>query len=537
MTWPKHYSLHKEEDKHYAIHDSRDNTVFNIAKKELHPAHQIKIMKMQKFSEGTPDVESDFGSFGRMDDNKTEEEIPDLFAPIDTSEREAAKEDAFSNTQGIFGSQAAPIDGAEVAPAPTEPIPMMETQAALPGAERVPQAMGQAAVPASGTASYSGLGDFQAAQSGFNQALTAEAQAKMAQNKEVANLYDESLKTQERDLQSFRERIASYQTESDEISRAIASDKIDPDRYWNSKDTGGKISTAIGVLLAGIGQGMQGSTRNMAIEALDKSIDRDIESQKLELGKKQTLLSDNFRKQGNLMAAEQATRIQMGAIVQGKMAKIAAQTNNPIIAAQAQQRINQVGMQMAPIKTQLAQYEVKKAGAQQALKSGNIGSMINYAVPPNLQKQAYEELGSYRHLQSQMGQVDNVLDDISKNNTISNRVMNPVQSRIAADQAQARLFPIVKAIVGERMTDADARTLVEPYVLGIMSNKMTVDKAKSDLKTSLAAQAPGKTPILTESLGPYGITFGGVPKSAGETKMKGGKPYRKVPGGWVPVGG
>lgn len=52
MTFPKHYTLKKEHDRHFEIHDARDNKSFHVAKRDLHPANQIKIMRLPKFAEG-----------------------------------------------------------------------------------------------------------------------------------------------------------------------------------------------------------------------------------------------------------------------------------------------------------------------------------------------------------------------------------------------------------------------------------------------------------------------------------------------------
>ncbi len=159
-----------------------------------------------------------------------------------------------------------------------------------------------------------------------------------------------------------------------------------------------------------------------------------------------------------------------------------------------------------------------------------MGALIGTVVPENLRKQAYEELGAYRDLKSAIGQVDTVMDDMMKNNTLANRITSPVQSRIAAQQAEARLMPIVKKIVGEKMSDADARILIQPYIIGVLGNKQTGDKSKADLKKALAGQAGGRTPILTESLKPYGMSFG-LEEETAPTKTVNGKRYRRGPNG------
>ncbi len=55
--------------------------------------------------------------------------------------------------------------------------------------------------------------------------------------------------------------------------------EVDPERYWNSKSTEGKILAGIGMVLSGMGGGMTGSNRNLALEQLNKAIDNDIAAQ------------------------------------------------------------------------------------------------------------------------------------------------------------------------------------------------------------------------------------------------------------------
>ncbi len=56
--------------------------------------------------------------------------------------------------------------------------------------------------------------------------------------------------------------------------------EVDPERYWNNKSTGGKIAAGIGMVLSGMGGGMTGSNRNLALEQLNKAVDDDISAQR-----------------------------------------------------------------------------------------------------------------------------------------------------------------------------------------------------------------------------------------------------------------
>lgn len=61
---------------------------------------------------------------------------------------------------------------------------------------------------------------------------------------------------------------------------AANAEKIDPERYWNSRSTGGKILAGIGIILGGMGQGLMRRGENPAMQVINKAIDDDIAAQK-----------------------------------------------------------------------------------------------------------------------------------------------------------------------------------------------------------------------------------------------------------------
>lgn len=107
----------------------------------------------------------------------------------------------------------------------------------------------------------------------------------------------------------------------------LAENPMDADRYIKNMSTGGKIGTALGLILGGMGAGLTHGP-NLAFNFLQSQIDRDVDSQKAELGKTQNLLSQNLAQTGNLMAATNLTKIQTGDMLSSKLAQMAAQTNN-----------------------------------------------------------------------------------------------------------------------------------------------------------------------------------------------------------------
>jgi len=84
---------------------------------------------------------------------------------------------------------------------------------------------------------------------------------------------------------------------SDEFNKASA---VDPNRMWKNASTGQKIAGGLAILLGGIGAALQGTGKNLGLEAINSAIDRDIDAQKTELSKKTAGLQANTNLLGML---------------------------------------------------------------------------------------------------------------------------------------------------------------------------------------------------------------------------------------------
>jgi hypothetical protein len=191
-----------------------------------------------------------------------------------------------------------PVVAAPAEQAPSSPFPAAGMVAAMtPGAAPPPPP-----IPAFSFANSEAV-----ARQGA-QALGAEGAAKAElgsdQSVILKQQQTEALELQNAQLQAR----AQMNAEIDKQAKDIADQKIDPHRLWNSKSAGQQAASLIGIVLGGIGAGMSGGP-NMALQVIDKQIERDINAQTAELGKKENLLSALFRKYGNLEQAQGMARV------------------------------------------------------------------------------------------------------------------------------------------------------------------------------------------------------------------------------------
>lgn len=390
MNLPKHFSLIKENPDHFLVHDSRDNKAFPIAKRGLHPAHQMNIMRLQKFSDGgdTKDL-SDPANHNWYDNiiESDPEPQPDQPSP---SRNVPIGRLGMDSPPPPQAPQDLPPDQAP----PTTPVPQAQGQIPPQGGAaptQAPQAQPDFNAPPQGYPTLDTLNKATAQEaSGINQ----QAQGQMAQNQALAETHKAYLALEQERMNKYNETMKIYQEQNDSLMKDVADAKIDPEKYWENHS---KVSAGIGVLLSGIGAGLQHSTTNLALQTIQNGIDRSIDSQKADLGRKQSLLSDNLRIQGNLMQAENATRIQTSAMLQGKIAQVAAETGNPIIMGRAQQQIAQLKLQTLPQQEALAQYQTQMHMRESLSKmdTTNINPSVfvhSLIQDPADRKQAYEEI-------------------------------------------------------------------------------------------------------------------------------------------------
>ncbi len=384
MDIPKHYSLKKDHEDHFLLHDKRDGTSFKVAKKGLHPAHQLKILReVPKFSDGG-EKEDDLGMSSGINTWASEKPSQESFWSPSGEDTELQNQKTTGQTfqppqQEQLGQPVIQDQAAQQAPAVDIGAQASAPQQVAPQQGPRPD---QVLDPMAGMPTTKGINSME---SQYEKAVRGGANAQMKQNDLMEMELQRQYNLKANAAQTFQNTMSAYQKHAEQMASDIASTKIDPDKYWHDKSTGAKFGSALAMVLGGLGAGLQRSTDNMAMNVLQKAIDRDIDAQKTDLGKKQSLLSDNFRAQGNLAAAEAATRAQYESLFQGKVAQIAAATNNPVVQMAAQEKIMASKERMMPLLQSAAQNQLTMQ-MRNFLMNGDVSkhspaSYINYVVP------------------------------------------------------------------------------------------------------------------------------------------------------------
>lgn len=179
----------------------------------------------------------------------------------------------------------------------------------------------------------------------------AEAQSQAAQDKYSAAVAQEKALS---DIHAkSQQNIQHVADDIDSTVKDINDSHINPNHYLEGQGTLGRIAIGIGLMVSGLGAGMSGQ-KNLAAEYLNQQIDRDINAQKANLGKKETVLSAYYKKYGNMIDAERAAYATQNAVYAAKIEQAAAKATSPLVKSQLLQHAGEFYQKSALNAKQIA---------------------------------------------------------------------------------------------------------------------------------------------------------------------------------------
>lgn len=330
---------------------------------------------------------------------------------------------------------------------------------------------------------------YENAQAGIRQ----EANAAAGQQQAVAEAGQETLDQQKSLQEHFMAETQALNNERQAFINDLNNQHIDPERYIQNMSSGNKIMTTIGLILGGLGSG--GDPRhNPALQIMQQNVDRDIESQKAELGKKNTLLAANMRQFGNLHDATAITRAMTNDMLATRLKVEAAKTSSPIIKARALQASGQLEMQSAAV---FAQTAARKALAK-GMQSGQVSPAraIQAYVPQNLQGKAMEEMGTLELRKTADAQIVGLLSRAHPASQLGKGGSLPWTTNAKIlKETEAQIRSLLQANWKGPMTDQEAKKIVEPYLSGMTDSPKDLQRRIIGL-TDMIRRNGKPTPIL-----------------------------------------
>lgn len=183
--------------------------------------------------------------------------------------------------------------------------------------------------------------------------IQAEADTQGKIGNEEAKAYQQAQDATTNIMKNYQDASAPLKNEITALGNDIKQGHIDPNRVMANMGTMGKISTAIGLILGGLGGGLTGKD-NPALTFLNNAITQDVEAQKSDMNSKHNLLTANMEHLKDLGSAANMSIAQHMEIAKNEVAKVIAQNQNPLVQARAQQLMGNLAHQQEILVHQTA---------------------------------------------------------------------------------------------------------------------------------------------------------------------------------------
>lgn len=251
-----------------------------------------------------------------------------------------------------------------------------------------------------------------------------------------------------------QQNLDDYNKESGPIVQEMKDGHIRPEAYMEDMHTPGRISTAIGLILGGLGSGMTGGP-NVALDFLNKQIDRNIQAQQKNLDNKATLLGAMTQRYHNKQDGIKMSRaIQLDALLTN-LQESAAKLGTPMAAAQANMAAGPITQEIVNLRQQVAQ--------RQAVIEGMRGGMdpamaVPALVPKEHQKDVFTQIGQAQHAYQNEQNLMSAFDRAAQENTVMRTGAGHIRTPAAILEMDALNLPMIHDQEG-KVNEYEQKTL------------------------------------------------------------------------------
>lgn len=305
---------------------------------------------------------------------------------------------------------------------------------------------------------------------GFNQeraGIMGEATAQTKQGQETAKALDAVQQQMAAAQETYQKTLSQYQAESQQLENDYRKGTVNPNRIWQNMTTGNKILAGISIFLGGLGGGLTKQGGNVALDVINKAIDRDIEAQRANLDKNKNLLSLNLEKTRDLTSAAMMTQNQMLSAAKVQVETAAARQQGPLAQAKAKQLLGQIDLKQGELMHQLAM-----ARARQNFYTGtgpiNFGALTesetkNLVRLPNGQYRPAYSPEAAQEVRGQLQTISPILDSLDKLSKLGPKALIPgSDENRQAKSLRAGLVPLINENAGlKRLSEEDIKNITQ----------------------------------------------------------------------------
>lgn len=279
--------------------------------------------------------------------------------------------------------------------------------------------------------------------------MQAQKEGELGRHEAEAMAADQSMKLMIKD--NYQNQFQELNGHINSAIEDVNNGHIDPDHYMSSKSDWGKARTAIGLILGGIGSGLTGQP-NAALDFINKQIDRDILTQRVNLDKKNTVLGAYMRQMGNLGDATKMAWAFYNDLYTSELKKQAALMRDPLARAQAMQLVGEREQQKAqvlgPLAFQRAMMQTMGSGQVNPAAAVRMYSQMGL-IKPEYAEKAMQELTFAENHSKQSQIILDTFDKAVKENTLGNRVMHAGYEPASIGMLKTAVMPYLKTAEGQ----------------------------------------------------------------------------------------
>lgn len=269
----------------------------------------------------------------------------------------------------------------------------------------------------------------------------------------------------QKNLASYQKNYNDLAMERQNLQSDIANGHIDPKNYLENMSTGSKIATGLGLILGGMGAGLTHGP-NLAFQYLQNQIDRDMEAQKAELGKKQNLLAHNLQATNDLRAATDMTRLQTNDMLSSHLKQLAGGAASDAAKYTAMTVAGTIDSQSAKLQHDLAVQKMQNgafsgdgtpsATAIEMLPADKRERIVQ--MPAGGIRLALTKDGA-KDLNGEVASIRPIFDQLDKLGQLGNSALIPNSPAAhAADAIRAQLVPLIQSNAGfKRLSEVDMK--------------------------------------------------------------------------------
>lgn len=367
---------------------------------------------------------------------------------------------------------------------------------------------GQAPPPTAGAPGMPGAG---AGNGLLNEAIGVQKRQASLQEKQAADvmgLQQHAEQIRQQESAKWEQRLNDNQARADKLQQDIASGSVDPSHWWKSRSLGGSIAAGISLVLGGIGQAFGGGP-NQALEVINKHIERDIDSQKTELGKKQNLLTHYIQQGHDLQSARQLAIADSKDALAGQLQMVASKYAGPEAQLNAQKAIVGLKKDAAATRAHTMQQALENALKLHKANTEDIEAQAKMAAAGGANKVPAKEVSDIAGAKSASDQVE-ALDKLRKKKANS-WYSGATQYLPGTDAAQYRdaqkLAAQATGLVQEegKLSDAD-----KPFYVSLTPSAGDSEERATAKKNEMQAMLARKASRKVEALNAAGFNTGNL---------------------------